>query len=119
MKHILFLLTLLITFRSYTQTNVIINNTLTIPHGDITLYLDNDTTTLASKHVITYKNFKNKGTYDRCNCWFQEVYKGKYIQSRFAKTGFDIAEANNTDKNIAIIPTNDTFLIVFIFLFYC
>ena len=90
MKHILILLTTLITFGIYTQTNVIINNTLTIPHGDITLYLDNDTTTLASKHVITYKNFKNKGTYDRCNCWFQEAYKGKYIQSRFAKTGFDM-----------------------------
>ena len=90
MKHILFLLTLLITFRSYTQTNVIINNTLTIPHGDITLYLDNDTTTLASKHVITYNNFKNIGKYDRCDCWFQEAYKGKYIKSKFTKTGFDL-----------------------------
>jgi len=90
MKHNLILLILLIIFRSYSQTNVIINNTLTIHHGDITLYLDNDTTTLASKHVITYKNFKNIGKYGRCNCWFQEPYKGKYIKSKFAKTGFDL-----------------------------
>ena len=82
MNHILILLTLLITFGSYTQTNVITKNNLTINHGDITLYLDDDTSTLVSKHIITYNNFKNIGKYDRCDCWFQEAYKGKYIKSR-------------------------------------
>lgn len=90
MKHILILLTLIITFESHTQTNVIVKNKLTINHGDITLYLDNDTSTLVSKHVITYKNFINIGKYDRCDCWFQESYREKYIKSKFSNTGFDL-----------------------------
>ena len=90
MKHILFLLALLISLKSISQTKITTKNNLTINHGDITLYLDNDTSTLVSKHVITYKNFINIGKYDRCNCWFQESYKGKYIQNRYNKTGFDL-----------------------------
>ncbi len=90
MKHILFLLTFIIIFSSYSQINIITKNTLTINHGDITLYLDNDTTTLVSKHVITYNNFKNIGKYDRCDCWYQDTYNGKYIKDKFKKTGFDM-----------------------------
>jgi len=86
----LILITCLISFMSYSQTNVITKNKLVIPHGDITLYLDNDTTTLVSKHIVTYKNFENIGTVDRCNCWFQDTYKGKYIKNKFVKTGFDM-----------------------------
>jgi len=70
MRQFLILFTLIITFGYYSQTNVIIKNKLSINHGDITLYLDDDTSTLVSKHIISYKNFKKIGTYDRCNCWF-------------------------------------------------
>jgi DNA/RNA endonuclease G (NUC1) len=98
MKLILILLTILISFESYTQTKVIIKNNLIINHGDITLYLDDDTTTFVSKHILTYNNFKKIGKYDRCNCWFQENYKGKYIQSRYNKTGYDLGHL--TPSNI-------------------
>jgi DNA/RNA endonuclease G (NUC1) len=86
----LILITCLIVMVGYSQTNVITKNSLIIPHGDITLYLDDDTTTLVSKQIIKYENFKNIGKFDRCNCWFQDTYKGKYIKSRFSKTGFDM-----------------------------
>lgn len=89
MKYILILITLLIALGSYLQTNVITKNKLIIPHGDITLYLDDDTSTLVSKQIIRYENFKNIGKFDRCNCWFQDIYKGKYIESKYIKTGFD------------------------------
>lgn len=98
MKHFLILLMSLITFLTYSQTKVIINNNLTINHSDIILYLDNDTTTLVSKHILKYENFKKIGTYDRCNCWFQDSYKNKYIKSKFAKTGFDLGHL--TPSNI-------------------
>ena len=58
MKHILILLTTLITFGIYTQTNVIINNTLTIPHGDITLYLDKSYSFIDCKGFISITMIK-------------------------------------------------------------
>ena len=85
----LILISSLIGLVTYSQTNVITNNKLIIPHGNLTLYLDDDTSTLVSKQVITYKNFKNISKFDRCNCWFQDTYKGKYLENKFTKTGFD------------------------------
>lgn len=85
----LILISCLIGLMTYSQTNVITNSKLIIPHGNLTLYLDSDTSTFVSKQVITYKDFKNIGKVDRCECWFQEVFKGKYIESKYIKTGFD------------------------------
>ncbi len=106
MRQFLILFTLIITFGYYSQTNVIVKNKLYIKHGDITLYLDDDTSTLVSKHVISYKNFKKIETYDRCNCWFQEPYKKKYIQSKYSKSGFDLGHLTPSHITSYDIITN-------------
>ena len=73
---------------SYSQT-VTTDNKLIIPHGDITLYLTKDTCTFVSKHVLTYSNYLKLNS-NRDNHWFQDVYKGKYVKTSFAHTGYDL-----------------------------
>ena len=91
MRNILvILISFIFVIKSYSQVNIVTSSKLVINHGDITLYLDSDTTTMLSKHVLSYNNFKHIGKYDRCNCWFQDVYIGKYNKSKFAHTGFDL-----------------------------
>jgi DNA/RNA endonuclease G (NUC1) len=72
------------------QTQVITNNKLIITHGDMTLYLSDDTSTMVSKHILSYSNFKKLGKYPRDNHWFQDTYKGKYIKSAYVHTGYDL-----------------------------
>jgi DNA/RNA endonuclease G (NUC1) len=88
MKKILLLATTLIPLMLVAQT-IITDNKLTIPHGDITLYLTKDTCALASKHVITYSEFL-KLDKERDNRWFQDTYKGKYTKDSYLRTGYDI-----------------------------
>lgn len=70
--------------------NVITNNNLIIKHRDIVLYLDKDTSTLVSKHSLKYSNFIKLGKYPRDNNWFEDTYKGKYLKSKYKKTGYDL-----------------------------
>lgn len=65
------------------------NNSLIIPHGDITLYLTKDTCTLVSKHVLKFSSFIKLDN-ERDNRWFQDTYKGKYYKEAYLKTGYDI-----------------------------
>jgi DNA/RNA endonuclease G (NUC1) len=85
------LLTVLILLSSYclAQVNVITNNKLIINHGDITLYLSNDTSTQVSKHTIKYNDFLNldKG---RDNRWFVDTYTGKYRKEHYLHSGYDL-----------------------------
>lgn len=85
------LLILFTLFSTYclAQLNVVTNNNLIIHHGDITLYLSNDTSTLVSKHSIKYADFL-KLDHDRDNRWFVDTYKGKYSKSYYLHTGYDL-----------------------------
>ena len=64
-------------------------NKLIINHGDMILYLDSDTSTLISKQTLKWDNFINIGKVERDNNWFDDTYKGKYLENKFQKTGFD------------------------------
>lgn len=91
MKQTLILLALtLLSFICLAQVTIVTNNNLIINHGDITLYLSNDTSTMVSKHVLTYANFKHIGKYPRDNHWFQDTYKGKYNREDYKFSGYDL-----------------------------
>jgi DNA/RNA endonuclease G (NUC1) len=89
MKKILLILIVFLTFNCVSQTQVITNNNLTIKHGDITLYLSDDTCSMVSKHTIKYSDFKKLDS-DRDNRWFQDVYKGKYNKEAYNHSGYDL-----------------------------
>lgn len=72
------------------QTKVVTNTDLIIKHGDITLYLTDDTCSMVSVHNLKYSDFKNVGKCERDNHWFQDTYHGKYIKERYAHTGYDL-----------------------------
>ena len=57
MKKIFLILTILLNITCLSQSQVLTNNKLIIKHGDITLYLSNDTSVLVSKHIISYQNY--------------------------------------------------------------
>ena len=61
-------------------------NKLIINHGDMILYLDSDTSTLISKQTLKWDNFINIGKVERDNNWFDDTYKGKYLENKFQKT---------------------------------
>ena len=63
--------------------------TLTIKHGDLTLYLDSDTNSFVSKHELKYSDFKNLDS-DRDNRWFQDTYKGIYKKEHYVRSGYDL-----------------------------
>lgn len=87
MKKIIILF-LLISYIVKSQT--ISNHNLVINHGDITIYLDKDTSTFISKHTLKYSNFKRLGKWPRDNNWFEDKYKGKYKKYKYKKTGYDL-----------------------------
>jgi len=89
MRNLLVILCALLSLFVTSQTTVVTNNSLTIKHGDLTLYLSDDTCTMVSKHVLKYKNFK-KLDKDRDNRWFQDTYKGKYNREFYKNTGYDL-----------------------------
>ena len=77
----------------YSQTITGHNKNLVINHGDITLYLDKDTSTMLSKHNLSYKNYKKLGFVDRCNCWYVDTFsrlkKSDYTKA-YRKSGYDM-----------------------------
>jgi len=88
MRKLTFSLFLLMSSFSFSQ-KVIVKNSLQIEHGDIKLYLDDDTCTMVSKHTISWKEFQKIGTYSRSEKWFDDKYTGKYLKKYYIKSGFD------------------------------
>jgi len=90
MKHLLLLFLLLFSpVVLLAQTRVVTSNKLIIDHGDIILYLTNDTCTSVSKHTITYSKYRKLDN-ERNDQWFQDTYKGKYTKSKFNRSGYDL-----------------------------
>jgi len=89
MKKLIIAILVLFTLNCIGQTNVVTKNKLIIPHGDMTLYLSDDTLSLVSKQTIKYSNFKKLDT-DRDNRWFQDTYKGRYRKDDYLYSGYDL-----------------------------
>ena len=88
MKFLFLIINILLTQFLFSQ-NIKSNKKLIIKHGDITLYLNKDTCTQLSKHVLSYSNFL-KLDKDRDDNWFEDTYKGKYKKKYYNKSGYDI-----------------------------
>ena len=87
----LFNLLLLISIVSYGQT-IKPSNKLIIDHGDVKLYLDDDTSSMISKHSFKYSNFKKLKSNSRCDCWFVDQYSKLKITNynkAYNKSGYD------------------------------
>lgn len=89
MKKILFILFAILAINCVSETQVVTKNKLIIKHGDMTLYLSDDTCSMVSKHSIKYSNFQKLDS-DRDNRWFQDVYKGKYNKEAYIHSGYDL-----------------------------
>jgi DNA/RNA endonuclease G (NUC1) len=79
----------LLIMSSVLSQNVVSKNGLMIDRGDIKLYLDDDTTSLISRHALKYIDFQKLGTVPRGDNWFDDTYKGKYLPVKYKKSGFD------------------------------
>ena len=62
-------------------------NKLILNHGDMILYLSNDTLPMVSRHSVSYSKFKLDK--DRDDNWFQDKYK-KMDKGAYKKTGYDL-----------------------------
>ena len=88
-KIVWFIIMNLLIMSSVLSQNVVSKNGLFIDHGDVKLYLDDDTTSLISRHALKYSDFQKLGTVPRGDNWFDDTYKGKYLPVRYKKSGFD------------------------------
>ena len=92
---LLFLL-LLSTF-SFGQKVKIEKTSFTINHGDITFYLDSDTNSLISTHIVTYDELlKIDGNRD--DNWHKEYPYGSYKKLPYSNSGYDLGHL--TPSNI-------------------
>lgn len=92
---LLFLL-LLSTF-SFGQKVKIEHTSFTINHGDITFYLDSDTNSLISTHIVTYDELlKIDGNRD--DNWHKEYPYGSYKKLPYSNSGYDLGHL--TPSNI-------------------
>lgn len=80
---------LLMTLLSTTLMSQIVatKNKLILNHGDMILYLSNDTLPMVSRHSVSYSKFKLDK--DRDDNWFQDKYK-KMDKGAYKKTGYDL-----------------------------
>jgi DNA/RNA endonuclease G (NUC1) len=62
-------------------------NKLILNHGDMILYLSNDTLPMVSRHSVSYSKFKLDK--DRDDNWFQDKYK-KMDRDVYKGTGYDL-----------------------------
>ena len=85
-KMIILLVAILISMSAMSQL-VATKNKLILNHGDMILYLSNDTLPMVSKHSINYSKFKLDS--DRDNKWFQDKYK-KMDKKFYKKSGYDL-----------------------------
>jgi DNA/RNA endonuclease G (NUC1) len=107
MKKMLLIITILLGLNCYTQTNVITNNKLIINHGDVTLYLSDDTSTMVSKHVLSYSNYKKLKTVPRDNHWFKDTYdNGKSDKKAYVNSGYDLGHLTPSDITSYDAETN-------------
>ena len=83
------ILLLLMTLLSTTLMSQIVatKNKLILNHGDMILYLSNDTLPMVSRHSVVFSKFKLDK--DRDNNWFQDKYK-KMDKGAYKKTGYDL-----------------------------
>ena len=83
------ILLLLMTLLSTTLMSQIVatKNKLILNHGDMILYLSNDTLPMVSRHSVSYSKFKLDK--DRDDNWFQDKYK-KMDKGAYKKTGYDL-----------------------------
>ena len=88
-KIVLFIIVMFITMSSVLSQNVVSKNSLIIDHGDVKLYLDDDTSSLISRHALKYSDFQKLVVVPRGDNWFDDTYKGKYLPVRYKKSGFD------------------------------
>jgi hypothetical protein len=89
MKEVINLVIILfISLNIFSQT-IITNNDLIINHGDIILYLTDDSLTMISKHILSYDNFLKLDD-ERDNRWFQDSIKSKYNRTIYSKSGYDL-----------------------------
>ena len=86
MKKTILLAMSLLSMALMSQT-VTTKNKLVLNHGDMVLYLSNDTLPMASRHSIAYSKFKLDK--DRDNRWFQDKYK-KMNRNVYKNTGYDL-----------------------------
>ena len=85
-KMIILLVAILISMSAMSQL-VATKNKLILNHGDMILYLSNDTLPMVSRHSINYSKFKLDS--DRDNKWFQDKYK-KMNKNVYKKSGYDL-----------------------------
>ena len=88
MRHLYLILSLLISVNIFSQA-ITSNNKLIINHGDITLYLTDDSLSMISKHVLLYNDFLKLDD-ERDNRWFQDSIKSKYNRTIYSKSGYDL-----------------------------
>jgi DNA/RNA endonuclease G (NUC1) len=89
MKEVINLVIILfISLNIFSQT-IITNNDLIINHGDIILYLTDDSLSMISKHVLSYDNFLKLDD-ERDNRWFQDTIKSKYKKKVYLHSGYDL-----------------------------
>ena len=88
MKYLITFISVLISGLFLSQ-KITVKNSLQIQHGDIVLYLDDDTCTLVSKHTITYQEFQKLGTWSRSDKWFDDTWTGKYLKKYYTNTNYD------------------------------
>ena len=83
------ILLLLMTLLSTTLMSQIVatKNKLILNHGDMILYLSNDTLPMVSRHSVVFSKFKLDK--DRDDHWFQDKYK-KMNKDAYKKTGYDL-----------------------------
>lgn len=89
MKKILTTILIFLSLTCFPQLEIIVNNNLTINHGDMVLYLSDDTCSMISKHNLKYSDFKKLDS-DRDNRWFQDTYKGKYSKELYLHSNYDM-----------------------------
>ena len=73
----------------FAQTNIIVKNNLKIDHGNIVLYLSDDTCAMVSVNTLKYSDFK-KLDKDRDDHWFQDIYKRKVNREAYVNSGYDL-----------------------------
>ena len=88
MRYLYLILLLSISVNIFSQT-ISTNNKLIINHGDITLYLTDDSLSMISKHILSYDNFLKLDD-ERDNRWFQDTIKSKYNRTIYSKSGYDL-----------------------------
>jgi DNA/RNA endonuclease G (NUC1) len=88
MKNLILLFYIVLYFNSISQT-ISTNNKLIINHGDITLYLTDDSLSMVSKYILSYDNFLKLDD-ERDNRWFQDTIKSKYNRTIYSKSGYDL-----------------------------